>query len=171
MERLKIPRTELRQVGNRADWKLTDPSLHFLRVRCSVEAVAHGKPQTIIGQIHGSQKEAELLKLRWTGDKPGQCFVEARYQRDSKGRDEYGVKLATGLSLGDMVAYTITMQNGKVTVTIGKETATQSYTPEFYGTSDSYYFKAGNYLQYNGKPVVTGVNKIYELQLEPSNKR
>jgi hypothetical protein len=158
-------RTELRQTGHDADWRLTDAKLHYLRVKCAVLIVAEAKPQTIIGQIHGSQKDSELLKIRWTGYKPGKCFVEARLQKNNKSRDEYGAVLAEGLSLGDVIEYTVTMQNGIITVTIGSRSASQTLTAEFYGTSDSYYFKAGNYFQYNGRPAVIGVNKIYSITL------
>ena len=52
----------------------------FLTAQCKVIVVATAKPQSIIGQIHGSETNSELLKIRWTGYLAGKCYVEARYQ-------------------------------------------------------------------------------------------
>jgi hypothetical protein len=164
------PRTELRQVGDGADWAIDDPATHYLHVQCKVIEVAKAKPQMIIGQIHGSNRDAEMIKLRWTGLNPGDCFIEARFQKNDDKKDEYGVLVAKNLSLGDLVDYTITMQNGTIAVTIKDTTGRQTYTKEFY-SGDKYYFKAGNYLQYNGKnPIVIGSMKIYALSLIPPKK-
>ncbi len=160
------PRSELRQTGMASDWLLSDPRQHVLRVQMKVMQVAAAKPQTIIGQIHGTENESELLKLRWTGDQPGKCRIEARLQANDASRQEYGVVLARGLSLGDLLEFTLTMQEGVVTVSVNGETTTQRYTPEFYGRHDRYYFKTGNYLQYRGEPVVTGINKLYALSID-----
>lgn len=164
------PRVELRQLLDAGNWKLSDTNEHFLTTKCKVIEVAQVKPQTVIGQIHGSESNSELLKLRWTGYRPGECFVEARFQTNDNVGSEYGVKLATGLSLGDMIEYTITMKQGLVTITVNGNSATQTYTTQFYGTTDHYYFKAGNYIQWNddivsAPPVVFGVNKFYKLSL------
>lgn len=76
------------------------------------------------------------------------------------------MKLATGLSLGDMISYTITMKNGTIVVTINGASATQTYTTEFYGTTVSYYFKAGNYLQNSSTDAnIYGLNQFYKLSL------
>ena len=72
------PRVEFRQMTGGANWVLNDPTEHYLTAQCKVLAVAQAKPQTIIGQIHGSNTVSELLKLRWTGYLPKQCFLEAR---------------------------------------------------------------------------------------------
>ncbi|MEI6751828.1 MAG: polysaccharide lyase family 7 protein [Paludibacter sp.] len=158
------PRVEFRQVKNGAYWNMTDTAEHFLTAQCKVMVVATAKPQTIIGQIHGSETNSELLKIRWTGYLAGKCYVEARYQTNDATKSEYGVKLATGLSLGDIFNYTITMKNGTIVVTINGVSATQTYTTEFYGTTDSYYFKAGNYLQYSSTDAsIYGQNQFYKL--------
>jgi hypothetical protein len=164
------PRIEFRQIQDGGNWKLSDTNEHFLTAKCKVIEVAQVKPKTVIGQIHGSESNSELLKLRWTGYKPGECFVEARFQTNDNVGSEYGVTLATGLSLGDMIDYTITMKQGLVTVTVNGHSATQTYTTQFYGTNDKYYFKAGNYIQWNddivsAPPVIFGVNKFYKLTL------
>jgi hypothetical protein len=160
------PRVELRQTGNGTNWRLADPKEHYLSATCRVMTVASSKPQVIIGQIHGSDTESELLKLRWTGYQAGKCIVEARYQRNDTSRTEYGVTIASGLSLGDIVSYVITMNNGLITVTINSVSASQTYTTDIYGTTDAYYFKAGDYLNYNGtNPVVNGQVQFYALTL------
>ena len=160
------PRIELRQTAGGANWALTNSTQHYLTADCKVIKVAAAKPQVIIGQIHGSETNSELLKLRWTGDQPGQCFIEARYQKDDTARTEYGATLASGLSLGDLITYTITMKSGKITCTVNGASASQTYTTTYYGTSDRYYFKAGNYLQYNSTNAsIYGQTQFYKLSL------
>jgi len=165
------PRTELRQMSGGANWELFDPTEHYLIAQCKVITVASAKPQTIIGQIHGSDDESELLKLRWTGYLPGQCFIEALYQANDAIRTEYKVKLAEGLSLGSLITYVISMKNGTITTTVNGNSASQTYTTNFYGTTDRYYFKAGNYLSYNGiDPIIIGQNQFYKLSLSRQNQ-
>jgi len=164
------PRVELRQMSAGANWKLTDTTEYYLTAQCRVISVATVKPQTIIGQIHGSESESEMIKLRWSGYKPGLCNVEARFEMNDSLRTEYGVVLATGLSLGDIVNYTITMKNGTVTVTVNGNSASQTYTPIFFGTTDTYYFKAGNYFSYNNLAVndptiYIGQTQFYKISL------
>lgn len=164
------PRVELRQMTGGANWKLTDATEHYLTAQCKVIAVAPAKPQTIIGQIHGSETNSELLKLRWTGYLAGQCKIEARYELNDATKAEYGVTLASGLSLGDLITYTITMKNGTINCTVNGISASQTYTNAFFGTTDAYYFKAGNYLQYNNQTipdptVIYGQNQFCKLSL------
>jgi hypothetical protein len=164
------PRVELRQIASGANWSISDPKEHYLNAQCKVISVAQAKPQTIIGQIHGSETNSELLKIRWTGYLPEQCRIEARYELNDATQAEYGVTLATGLSLGDLIDYTITMKNGTITCTVNDVSAAQTYTSAFFGTTDQYYFKAGNYLQYNNLTVpdptiIYGQNQFYKLSL------
>lgn len=164
------PRIELRQMTGGANWKLTDASEHYLTAQCKVISVAQAKPQTIIGQIHGSEINSELLKIRWTGYLPGQCKIEARFELNDATQAEYGVILASGLSLGDMIDYTITMKSGTINCTVNGVSASQTYTSTYFGTTDAYYFKAGNYLQYNplvvpDPTVIYGQNQFYKLSL------
>ena len=164
------PRVEFRQMTGGANWKLTDATEHYLTAQCKVIAVAQAKPQTIIGQIHGSETNSELLKIRWTGYLPGQCKIEARYELNDATQAEYGVTLASGLSLRDLIDYTITMKNGTINCTVNGVSASQTYSTTFFGTTDAYYFKAGNYLQYNPQTVpdptvIYGQNQFYKLSL------
>jgi hypothetical protein len=164
------PRVELRQMTGGANWILTDVAEHYLTAQCKVLSVASAKPQTIIGQIHGSATVSELLKLRWTGYQPKQCFVEARFKSNDANMTEFGVTLASGLSLGDLITYTITMKSGVVIVTVNGTSTSQTYTADIWGTSDQYYFKAGNYFQYNNQVVpdptqIWGINQFYKISL------
>lgn len=165
------PRCELRQMTAGANWALADATEHYLNAECKVTQVANAKPQIIIGQIHGSEINSEMIKLRWSGNESGKCFVEARFENNDAIKAEYGVKLATGLSLGDLITYTITMKSGKITVTVNGTSASQTYTSAFFGTTDAYYFKAGNYFQYNNQTVsdptvIYGQTQFYKLSLD-----
>ncbi len=166
----RYPRTELRQMTAGANWLLSDATEHYMSAQCRVTEVAQAKPKTIVGQIHGSQSNSELLKIRWTGYEAGDCFVEARFQTNDDVGSEYGVVLASGLSLGDTINYTVTMAQGVVNVTVNGESASQTYTSQYYGTTDRYYFKAGNYIQWNedivGPTVVSGESVFHKLSLE-----
>lgn len=159
------PRTELRQTGQGADWPLSDPRRHVMHVQAKVVEVAEKKPQVIIGQIHGSEQYSELLKLRWTGYRPSTGFVEARFKTNEPTPREFGVVLAERLSLGDLLDFTICMQAGRIEVELNGQRATHTYTPEARGSSDRYYFKAGNYFQYNDRPPVTGQTRMYALSV------
>lgn len=164
------PRVELRQMTGGANWAVNDAADHWLSAECKVVSVAAAKPQTIFGQVHGSETSSELLKLRWTGDQPGQCYIEARYQNNDAAKTEYGVTLADGLSLGQRFTYSIYMKSGKITATVNGASASQTYTSAYYGTSDRYYFKAGNYLQYHSTDAnIYGITQFYSLMLSAPN--
>jgi len=159
-------RSELRQIGSNSDWLLSDPNAHEMTATISVDEVAEPKPQIIIGQIHGSEKDSEMLKLRWTGFAPGKCYVEAKFQKNDASKAEYGEMLAEGLSLGDKITYTIIMREGMISVTIKDKTVSQQYSQDFYGSSDHYYFKAGNYFQYKGtSPLLWGTTRLYNVKV------
>ena len=165
------PRCELRQIGAGANWALDDPSEHYLYAECKVTNVANAKPQIIIGQIHGSEINSEMIKLRWTGYEAGKCSIQARFENNDATQAEYGVTLASGLSLGDLITYTITMKSGKITVTVNGNSDSQTYTSAYFGTTDRYYFKAGNYFQYNNQIVpdptlIYGQTQFYKLTLD-----
>lgn len=165
------PRCELRQMGGGANWTLADDTEHYLYAECKVTNVANAKPQIIIGQIHGSEVNSEMIKLRWTGYEAGKCSIQARFENNDATQAEYGVTLASGLSLGDLISYTITMKSGKITVTVNGNSASQTYTSDYFGTTDRYYFKAGNYFNYNNQTVpdptvIFGQTQFYKLSLD-----
>ena len=63
------------------------------------------------------------------------------------------------------------MKSGKITVTVNGTSASQTYTSDYFGTTDAYYFKAGNYFQYNNLIVpdptlIYGQTKFYKLTLD-----
>ena len=160
------PRVELRQMSKGANWALADTSEHYLSAQCKVITVAAVKPQIVIGQIHGGDNNSELIKLRWTGYQPGQCYIEARFQTNDSAGTEYGVTLANGMSLGDLITYSIRMKSGKITVTVNGSSGSQTYSTYYYGTTDRYYFKAGDYFQYNSSdPNIYGLTQFYKLSL------
>ena len=160
------PRVELRQMTQGANWSLTDTTEHYLEADCKVVTVAAAKPQTIIGQIHGSDTVSQILKLRWSGISPGQCYIDAQFKTNDWAKSDYTIKLITGLSLGDLISYTITMKAGKITVNINNHITSYTYLSAYYGTTDKYYFKAGNYLQYaSTDSSIYGLVKFYKLSL------
>lgn len=163
------PRVELRQMTQGANWALADTTEHYLEAECKVITVASAKPQTIIGQIHGSDVISELLKLRWTGEQPHQCYIEAQFKTNDSNKTGYNVKLVSGLSLGDLISYIITMKAGTITVTVNGYSTSKTYTSTYFGTNDRYYLKAGNYLQYSSSnPSIYGLVQFYKLSLKPT---
>lgn len=74
--------------------------------------------------------------------------------------------LADKLSLGDRIDYEITMHNGTIEVTVNNKKASQTYTAEHYGTDDTYYFKAGNYIQYkDASSTIYSLTQFFNVEL------
>ncbi len=162
------PRVELRQMANGANWPLTDMAEHRLDAICRVMTVAPDTPKMVIGQIHGSEGKSQLLKLIWAGKKSGKCTITANFKSNDNAKKDVYVKLASGLSPGDTVSYSISMSNGIIRVSVNGAIATHTYSNEYFGTVDRYYFKAGNYLQCSGSdPDIYGLIKFYKLELRP----
>jgi hypothetical protein len=160
------PRVELRQMTNGANWSLSSSTEKIMTAQCRVLKVASDTKKIVIGQIHGSDTVSELLKLRWVGEADGQCSIDARFKTNDTAKTEYGVVLASGLSLGDVVNYTIKMRSGTITVTANGGSASQTYTAQFFGTTDKYYFKAGDYLQFaSTDSTIYGQTQFYKLVL------
>lgn len=163
------PRSELRQMTQGANWALADTTEHYLAAECKVITVASENPQTIIGQIHGSDKVSQILKLRWNGEQPHHCYIEAQFKTNNAIKKDSTVKLVTGLSLGDLISYVITMKAGTINVIINGYSISKTYTSNYFGTTDKYYFKAGNYLQYSSNdPSIYGLVQFYKLSLKRS---
>lgn len=165
------PRVELRQMTKGANWILTDSIEHYLAAECRVMAIDQVSSKSVIGQIHSNVSvNGENLKLTWKGYLPGKCSVIAVLQTNDAAKTNYSVTLASGLSLGDLISYTITMKNGTITCTVNGVSTTETLTTAFYSNTDNYYFKAGNYFGYNNvdagsSTVVNGINKFYKLSL------
>jgi len=162
------PRVELRQTAAGANWFLTDTTEHYLTAECKVVTVVPDTPKLVIGQIHGSDKKSQILKLLWTGTKNGMCTIKAQFKANDSEKKDDNVVIAKGLSLGDLISYAITMKSGTITVTVNGKSCSHTYTTEYFGEKDKYYFKAGNYLQCSGPdPNVCGLVKFYKLSLRP----
>lgn len=165
------PRSELRQSNQGANWLLADTTTHQLQAQCKVMAVATAKPQTVIGQIHGGDAVSQMLKLRWTGYLAGQCYIEAQFKTNDTNKADNNVKLVTGLSLGDLITYKFTMKAGLINVTVNGYSTSTTYTSQFFGSTDRYYFKAGDYLQYvSTDSTIYGLNQFYKLVLDSSSE-
>lgn len=166
------PRVELRQVAGKADWLLTDTTEHTLTAECKVVAVVPDTPKIIIGQIHGSDKKSQVFKMMWNGKKDGKCKITAQFKDNDENKGDHNIDLVKGLSLGDLISYTITMKSGTITVTVNGQTCSHTYTPEYFGTTDKYYFKAGNYLQCSGPDANKyGIVKFFKLELRQSDSK
>ena len=99
----------------------------------------------------------------------GQCYIDAQFKTNDWNKNDYTIKLITGLSLGDLISYKISMKAGKITVNINDHITSYTYLSTYYGTTDRYYFKAGNYLQYHSTdPSIYGLVQFYELSLKPT---
>ncbi len=162
----QYPRTELRQTGFGANWKLTDTTTYVMTASCKVTKAPSANPTVTIGQVHGSADNSELVELEWNGNSAGNCKVSAMFQTNNSAGSNYFVQLAGGLSLGSLVTYEFQMKKGVLTVTVNGKSGTQTYTTQYYGTTDGYYFKAGNYLQYSSSSAsAVSEVKFYSLEL------
>ncbi len=165
------PRCELRQSKTDGVWKLTDPNLHQMSASCKVLEVPSSRPITVIGQVHGSNSNSTMFQFRWNGYQAGTCSIEVRFQDNSSAGNQQLITVASGLSLGTMISYVVTMKNGLITAKINTpapgKTVSQTYTTQYYGTTDLYYFKAGNYMQYSssGTPEY-GKVKFYQVSID-----
>jgi hypothetical protein len=156
------PRNELRQTSAGAGWKLTDTTTKIMTASCKVTKA----PGTVvIGQIHGSNDNSELVELEWMGNSAGNCKVSAMFQTNNSAGSNYFVQLASGLSLGSLVTYELKMKSGTVTVTVNGKAGSETYTTQYYGTTDGYYFKAGNYLQTSSSSSTTSEIHFYTLEV------
>ncbi len=161
------PRVELRQVAGNADWLLTDTTEHTLTAECKVISVIPDTPKVIIGQIHGSDKKSQVFKMLWNGNKNGKCRIFAQFKNNDEDKKDHNVEIAKGLSPGDVITYKVSMKAGTITVTVNGQTCSHTYTTEYFGTTDKYYFKAGNYLQCSGPDASKyGIVKFYKLGLQ-----
>jgi hypothetical protein len=153
------PRSELRETWIEGDWTFTGH--HILRAKCRVTKVPDD-PRVIIGQIHGHLDQSEIIKLYWDN---GSVRAAVEPNRSSE------VSLALGGNkLGDTLDYVIDMQDGKLKVTVNGKTVSYDYTGATWKT-DTYYFKAGAYVQDNtGSSSVGGRVQFYALEAEHNGK-
>jgi Alginate lyase len=67
--------------------------------------------------------------------------------------------------LGSLVNYELRMKGGTLTVTVNGKAGSETYTTQYYGTTDGYYFKAGNYLQTSSSSTTTSEVHFYSLEI------
>jgi len=102
----------------------------------------------IIGQIHGNAVDGtgEILKLEWTSANAIIGSIE-----DNNNANQSDIALGT-YALNELLSYTIKLSNSQLTVSISNakgvtKTLTSSYSAARW-TTDSYYFKLGDYVQH-----------------------
>ncbi|UKB81902.1 polysaccharide lyase family 7 protein [Chryseobacterium sp. MEBOG06] len=145
------PRTELRQTD---EWHFENK--HTLHVKMSVlKQPSSGK--IIIGQIHGSSKGTEAVKLWWNNGE-----LQAGFKKEVNGKEDR-VTLLKDVPLGQAFEYSIQQHGLDVQVKINQQTT--NYTLGDSWKSEAVYFKAGNYLQDNKIPVSSGLVAIYDIKI------
>lgn len=149
------PRSELRETWPDGDW--TFAGHHRMDAVCRVMQVPDNG-RVIIGQIHGHLDGSEIIKLYWDN---GSLSAAVEPSRTS----EIGLALGSA-KLGDTIAYYLEMQDGKLKVGANGKTVSYDYTAATWKT-DTYYFKAGDYVQDNtGSSSVGGRVRFYSLAVE-----
>lgn len=145
------PRTELRQTD---EWHFENK--HTLNVKMSV-LKQPGSGKIIIGQIHGSSKGTEAVKLWWNNGE-----LQAGFKKEVNGKEDR-VTLLKNVPLGQVFEYSIQQDGLDVQVKINQQTT--NYTLGDSWKSEAVYFKAGNYLQDNKIPVSSGLVAIYDIKI------
>jgi hypothetical protein len=146
------PRTELRQID---EWHFENR--HNLQVKMAVlKQPSTGK--IIIGQIHGSSKGTEAVKIWWNNGE-----IQAGFKKEVEGKEQR-TTLLKNIALGQIFDYNIQQNNLEIQVTINQQTTTFNLGESW--KSESVYFKAGNYLQdNNASPVASGLTAIYKINI------
>ncbi|MDB5048771.1 MAG: Alginate lyase 2 [Fibrobacteres bacterium] len=149
------PRSELREVWPGGEWKFDGH--HVLTAKCRVTKVPDNG-LLIFGQIHGNLTGSEIVKLYWNNG-----AIQAAVEPNRT--DE--VRLGLGnFSLGDTLNYTLDMTDNKLKATVNGKSVTYDYSAATWKT-DTYYFKAGSYVQDNtGASTVGGKVQFYSLAIE-----
>ena len=147
------PRTELRQSE---EWHFEHT--HNLQVKMAV-LKQPGTGKIIIGQIHGSSKGTEAVKIWWNNGS-----LQVGFKKEV-GDKEQRVTLLKDVPLGQIFDYTIQQNNLDIQVKINQQKSTFSLGDSW--KSESVYFKAGNYLQDNKVPVTSGLVAIYQIKANP----
>jgi hypothetical protein len=153
------PRSELRETWPDGDWPLAGH--HRLDAVCRVMQVPDNG-RIIIGQIHGHVDGSEIIKLYWDN---GKLSAAVEPNRSS----ETGLALGSA-KIGDTIAYSLEMQDGKLKVAADGKSVAYDYTASTWKT-DTYYFKAGAYVQDDtGPSSVGGRVRFYSLTVEHNGK-
>lgn len=144
-----FPRTELREIN---EWHFTGQ--HEMSVKLAVlQQPNSGK--IIIGQIHGHTKGTEAAKLWWNN---GDLQIGFKKEVNDK---EQRFTLLKNIPLNQVFSYTISQSDYTVTVTVNDQSQTFTFGDSW--TSEPVYFKVGNYLQDNSKPVTSGLVAVHSV--------
>lgn len=143
------PRTELREV---MEWRFVGQ--HQMSVQLAVlQQPSTGK--IIIGQIHGLSKGTEAAKLWWN---KGEIQIGFKKEVNDK---EQRFTLAQNIALNQVFNYTISQSDHEVTVTVNDHSQKFIFGDSW--TSEQVYFKVGNYLQDNSKPITYGLVALHSI--------
>lgn len=161
----KYPRSELRELG---EWKLNKGN-HALYATCEVVQLPNSGKGVYIGQLHGLKQKLhpQLIKLLWGHDNT----ISVQVQKDSKPGTEPIYSFGQ-YSIGEKISYNISVTNKSstcvITVNVIDKSGTKSHSFTYknnYWSKDTYYFKAGNYLQNHDSSNSSSVVKFYELDV------
>ncbi len=159
------PRSELRELAPGGEWKLSGS--HELYAECAVMTLPDNQKGIIIGQIHGTDqdKNPQLCKVYWY--EGGRLVLEVKTDSSPSGTQ---TKTSLGeYKLGEKLAYTISMVDYKLTVTVKSANGTVTQKASFlnsYWKDQTYYFKAGNYYQVDDStPVSSTLVQFYALKV------
>jgi len=145
------PRSELREIGAGENWTLS--GRHMLTASCAVLVlpVANG---IVIGQIHGSSEsqQPQLCKIYWKTDNT--LIAQVKSDDDPTGPE---IDLFLGnYCLGQPIKYTLLLVDFVLKIDVYSEKDGQqivysvetSFLNSYWSDwGETYYFKAGNYLQ------------------------
>jgi len=144
------PRTELR---DKNEWYFVGE--HFMSVQLAViQQPSTGK--IIIGQIHGNRKGTEAVKIWWNNAK-----VEVGIKEEVDGLEKR-YTLLNDVQLNQVLDYSIKQSDRTINVTINGQSIDVVLGESW--AQEKVYFKVGNYLQDNLKPVSTGVVALYKIE-------
>lgn len=146
------PRTELREAN---EWNFKGQ--HEMTVKLAVVQ----KPSTgkiIIGQIHGHSKGTEAAKLWWNNGE-----IQIGFKKEVNGKEQR-FTLLKNVTLNQVFNYTISQSDHQVTVTVNNQSQKFIFGDSW--TSESVYFKVGNYLQDNLKPITSGLVALHSITIK-----
>lgn len=133
----KFPRTELRQ---NTDFNISTGSTS-LTVTVAVLQAPH-RNNIVVGQLKGEDEQP--IELRWIeGD------IVASVKTSYKQTKPENITLVSGLKEGQKFTYTMALQRGVVTITVGGKSKKVSFDMDW--DADKVYWKFGNYCQDNAK--------------------
>ena len=170
----KYVRSEFREqieIGsNSVNWPLTGTHVMSGTVLVSLlptPKTADDKAKTVIAQIHGVEV-APPIKLQLAGEKDGSTTVYAIYNPRPKAGDPSTSKKLT-VAMCTPITYEIRVADGVMTTTVNGEVLdSRDLKPEW--SAETFYFKAGNYVQ-NSPKNATGAGEVVYSALAISHQQ